>query len=70
MTRRDYELLAAVFAATKPDPTGMSNEAYSHTYWQWERDVRVLCDRLERDNPHFDRNLFQFKATATATKEG
>lgn len=63
MTRRDYELLAEVFAATRPDPNAMSNEAYSHTYWQWERDIRVLCDRLSAENPRFDRTQFQFNAT-------
>lgn len=57
MTRKDYELLAATFAATKPDPdTAM--------YRQWERDIRAVSDALQAENPRFDRGRFQYAATA------
>lgn len=75
MTRKDYELLAAAFAKTKPtldDFTKTSldgkNTLVDHIKWgaaygAWETTIREVCDALETDNPRFDRGRFQFAAT-------
>lgn len=61
MTRKDYELLAGVFARTRPNPD--DDEA---GYAAWETTIRALCDALENDNPAFNRMRFQFAATGEA----
>jgi hypothetical protein len=69
MTRKDYELLARVFASTNPyrrDSVWSDRDVEDRrvAYAQWERTVRSLCDALEADNPRFDRSRFQYAATA------
>lgn len=76
MTRKDYELLAEVFAKTKPtledftttSPDGQNTLVdhikYTAAYGAWERTIRALCDALEGDNPRFSRGVFQYAATA------
>jgi hypothetical protein len=64
MTRKDYELLAHVFAETKPVQMSHQTDEEQHLrYGQWERTIRALCDALEADNPRFNRSLFQYAAT-------
>ena len=50
MTRKDYELIAAVLKAQRSG------------YWQQEGDrdsiVQALADALAGDNPRFDRDRF------------
>lgn len=48
MTKKHYEMIAAAFAATKPE----GRTAYHEE--QWKYDVVALADVLERDNPRFD----------------
>lgn len=56
MTRKDYILLAAAFAASQPnDPA---------EYNGWAAAVVAVADALETDNPRFDRQRFLFAAVA------
>lgn len=75
MTRKDYELLAGVFAKTRPteaqftttsadgNNTMFDGISYKASYGAWETTIRALCDALQADNPAFDRSRFQFAAT-------
>jgi hypothetical protein len=53
MTRKDYELIARVFAGTKPNTDRCSPE-----YVQWQYDVQALASELRQTNSRFDRARF------------
>jgi hypothetical protein len=79
MTRKDYKLLAAVFAKSKPtledftttsavgDNTFTDHIKYDAAYAQWSKDVIATCNALEEVNPRFSRSVFQYLATAPIT---
>lgn len=65
MQRRDYILLARVFADTRPRSNLEINSAETTAilYMQWAKDVIALCDMIEAGNSRFDRQLFQYACT-------
>ena len=52
MTKKDYEKIALVFQASKP-------EGNAFHYAQWAIDRSTMADMLERNNPRFDRERFE-----------
>ena len=52
MTKKDYILIAKVFAGTRP------NSGDSKLEDQWTYDIHVMADALERQNPAFDHDRF------------
>jgi hypothetical protein len=50
MTRKDYLLLANSLYWSKPDTTP--------DIPQWRSDVEAISTALQRDNPHFKRDVF------------
>jgi hypothetical protein len=51
MTRKDYELIAAVLAGSKPDGSRAM-------LLQWQTTAENMADALAADNPRFDRVRF------------
>lgn len=58
MTRKDYKLLAAAFAATKPAPCTFGPDHTRASVEQWQKDVNEIAIALQSDNPNFDRVRF------------
>ncbi len=55
MTRRDYEIITGVLRDT-PRPEGVSR---SSSEAERRELVEAFADRLERENPRFDRDRFR-----------
>lgn len=55
MSKKDYDLIAGVFAGTRP------NNGNTRLEDQWTFDVRAMADALAAANPKFQRDKF-FKA--------
>ena len=54
MTRKDFELIASILAASKPDSDGNSYDEKK----QWELTVNEFADCLPSSNANFDRERF------------
>ena len=63
MTRKDYVKLATAFAASNPKGLWSDTQHQLRTDEQWLRDVLLVADVLEIDNPLFDREQFLRDAT-------
>jgi hypothetical protein len=57
MTKKDYTLIAAAFARTKPSPDIMDEEGHTR-YSQWRDDLDEITLVLQQDNPRFDVTTF------------
>ena len=54
MTKKDFELIARVFAGTRPGPGSPLTAAVS----QWHYDVNTMAHALALANPGFKRDRF------------
>lgn len=58
MTRKDYELIAAVLADYAPKGLGFINSEREAQIGQWLDMVDDMADALAKDNPRFDKDRF------------
>ena len=59
MTKKDYVLIAEFALAVRPEVDGQLWKT------EWYHEVGQLADKLETDNPRFDKNKF-FRACGLA----
>ena len=59
MTRKDYELIASMFDSTRPTGLNMTSTPTDiHRRAQWTEMMAIMVNKLEHDNPRFDRYDF------------